>query len=161
MKKISSPLLQPDSEAYLWAFLVFAIFLLILPTCLRQLRAMPPALEAAGQNDLEIVWRRGEEGVVRLYRVRERPLGFLLPDEAMPEHLKIFFNLPMDVNNISAPLLQTVPGIGQVLARRIVQERAASGRFQNLDELRRIRGISNGKLQSLRSFLTVVNQTPS
>jgi hypothetical protein len=159
MKKTSRPL-RPDSEAYLWSFLILAIFLL-LPTGVRQLRAISPTSDASRQDDWEIVWGRGEEGGVRLYRVRERPPGFLRPDDTMPEHLKIFFNLPMDINGISAALLQTVPGIGRVLAHRIVQERSASGPFRNLEELRRVRGISNGKLQSLRPFLTAVNQTSS
>ncbi len=65
----------------------------------------------------------------------------------------------MDINRVSADLLQTVPGIGEKLAARILLRRQEKGGFRKLDELGRIEGIGPGKLASLEKYLTC-NSSP-
>src|SRR5690349_936372 len=43
---------------------------------------------------------------------------------------------PLDLNQASAADLDRLPGIGPVLARRIVEHRQQAGRFRSIDELR-------------------------
>ena len=50
--------------------------------------------------------------------------------------------------------LQSLPGIGEVLAERIVEYRAENGPFASVDELDNVYGIGEGKLASIRPFLT-------
>ena len=51
--------------------------------------------------------------------------------------------------------LKTLPGIGEVLAQRIVDYREAHGPFRSVDELIAVEGIGEGKLEKLRELVTV------
>ena len=46
-----------------------------------------------------------------------------------------------------------MPGIGEVLAHRIVEDRALNGPFLELDDLRRVRGIGPVTLEKMKPFL--------
>lgn len=62
---------------------------------------------------------------------------------------------PLDLNRATAQELTTLPGIGEVLAQRIVDYREAHGPFRSVDELIAVEGIGEGKLEKLRELVTV------
>jgi competence protein ComEA len=59
----------------------------------------------------------------------------------------------VNVNRVTAAELQTLPGIGPKLSQRILDERAR-GRFQSVDDLRRVPGIGVKTLDRLRPYVT-------
>jgi competence protein ComEA len=61
----------------------------------------------------------------------------------------------IDVNVASAAELERLPGIGPVLAERIVRYREQHGPFTSLDELSAVQGISDRMVEDLRSRATV------
>ena len=46
-----------------------------------------------------------------------------------------------------------LPGIGETLARRIVESRRSEGRFFEADDLQRVQGIGPKTLQRVRPYL--------
>ncbi|MGI8642670.1 MAG: helix-hairpin-helix domain-containing protein [Thermomicrobiales bacterium] len=60
----------------------------------------------------------------------------------------------VNINRATASELDALPGIGPVLAERIVERRGEIGRFATVDELVAIRGISEGMLEELRPLVT-------
>ena len=62
----------------------------------------------------------------------------------------------LDVNQATAQQLQQLPGIGPVLAGRIVEFRNSRGGFTNVDELRRVKGIGRKTFERIRAFIAVV-----
>lgn len=60
----------------------------------------------------------------------------------------------VDVNRASVEELEALPGIGPVIARRIVAFREAAGPFAEVTDLIRVRGIGPAKLARLRSELS-------
>lgn len=60
---------------------------------------------------------------------------------------------PLDLNRAGPEELTRLPGIGPVLAGRIVEVRRASGPFASVEDLRRIRGIGRVTLERLRPLL--------
>lgn len=56
---------------------------------------------------------------------------------------------PLDLNRADALALQTLPGIGPVLAERIVAYRQAHGPFARGADLRRVAGIGSGRWAQL------------
>ena len=61
----------------------------------------------------------------------------------------------VNVNTATSAQLQTVSGIGEVTAQKIIDERETNGPFSSVDDLTRVSGIGEKKLASLRDYLTV------
>jgi competence protein ComEA len=57
------------------------------------------------------------------------------------------------LNTVSATELEDLPGIGPVLANRIVQYREQHNGFRSLEELKRVKGIGDNLYQKIASFL--------
>jgi len=61
----------------------------------------------------------------------------------------------VDLNTAEAWLLEALPGIGEVLARRIIDHRAENGPFLEIEDLARVDGISPALSDKLRDKVTV------
>jgi comEA protein len=61
----------------------------------------------------------------------------------------------IDINAATAEQLQRVPGIGETLARRIIEFREEHGPFEKVDDLLNVQGIGTTSLDKMRPFLTV------
>lgn len=59
----------------------------------------------------------------------------------------------IDVNRADAAILETLPGVGPVLAERIVAYREEHGRFETIEDLLDVSGVGERKLESLRPYL--------
>jgi competence protein ComEA len=59
----------------------------------------------------------------------------------------------VDINRATLDELLTLPGIGPVNARRILDYRAAHGPFRSVEALAEVRGIGPRTLQRLRPFV--------
>ena len=62
--------------------------------------------------------------------------------------------------SFSAEELETITGIGPVLAQAILDYRAEHGDFQTLDELLEVRGIGSAKLDAMRDEITTGGDAP-
>ena len=63
---------------------------------------------------------------------------------------------PININTATANELSCgIPGIGDVIASRIVEYRELYGCYSSVDDLMIISGISENKLESIRQYLTV------
>jgi competence protein ComEA len=62
---------------------------------------------------------------------------------------------PVDLNTASAEQLDALPGIGPATAAAIIADRQANGPFRSVDDLGRVRGIGDAKLQQLRGLVRV------
>lgn len=61
----------------------------------------------------------------------------------------------LDLNTATAPDLEVLPGIGPVLAARIIAYRSAHGPFQRVEDLLQVEGIGPKLLERLRGQLVV------
>lgn len=66
----------------------------------------------------------------------------------------------VNINTATAEELETVTGIGPVLAQTILDYRAEHGDFQTLDELLEVRGIGSAKLDAMRDEITTGGDAP-
>lgn len=60
----------------------------------------------------------------------------------------------IDLNTASASELETLPGVGSVLAERIVAFRDAHGRFSTVEDLLDVSGIGEAKLAQMREAIS-------
>lgn len=59
----------------------------------------------------------------------------------------------IDINQADAIQLQTLPGVGPVLAERIIAQRDAVGRFEAVEDLLDVPGIGETRLASIRDLI--------
>jgi len=62
---------------------------------------------------------------------------------------------PVDINQATPRQLDGLPGIGPVLASRIVEYRQRKGGFHNVSELRAVSGIGEKRYSALKDLVTV------
>ena len=61
----------------------------------------------------------------------------------------------IDPNRASQADLETLPGIGPVLARRIMDYRRAHGPYKKIADLRKVSGIGPKKLEKMKPYLII------
>lgn len=61
----------------------------------------------------------------------------------------------LNLNRASAEDLESLPGIGAVLAQRVIGYRKSVGQFQTVEELREVKGIGSKKFDRIKPLVTV------
>lgn len=72
-------------------------------------------------------------------------------DETTPENAESLIN----INSASYDALQALPGVGPVLAGRIIDEREKEGSFQSIEDIKNVNGIGDGRFQDLKDLISV------
>ena len=62
---------------------------------------------------------------------------------------------PVNLNTATLADLDTLPGVGPVLAQRILDTRAAQGGFTSVGDLRKVDGIGDSRYEQLKDLVTV------
>ncbi len=70
------------------------------------------------------------------------------PDGDLPSGL-------VNINKANRYELQTLPGIGEQLALRIIEYRNTHGRFEKIEDIMLVEGIGEGKFEDIRNLITV------
>ncbi|MGW0772217.1 helix-hairpin-helix domain-containing protein [Streptomyces sp. NPDC002835] len=60
---------------------------------------------------------------------------------------------PISLNSATADQLETLPGVGPVLAKHILDHRTQNGGFRSIDELRDVNGIGDRRFEVLRNLV--------
>ena len=61
----------------------------------------------------------------------------------------------INLNLSTAEDLESLPGIGEVLAQRILEHRESNGPFTSVDQLLEVSGIGESRLEDIRDEVTV------
>jgi competence protein ComEA len=63
----------------------------------------------------------------------------------------------VDINHAASWLLEALPGIGEILAQRIIAYRAQNGPFQNINEITRVNGMTLNTYEKIKNYITVTD----
>lgn len=74
------------------------------------------------------------------------------PAETVSEETISF---PVNINTADADTLTALPGIGQVLAERILAYRQQNGPFRAIEEITNVEGIGEKKAEAILELITV------
>ncbi len=77
------------------------------------------------------------------------------PSRSLPDTSKEASPGIVNINTADIDELKSLPGIGESLARQIIEYREEFGPFETVDELTKVSGIGKAKLDSLRDWITV------
>jgi competence protein ComEA len=90
-------------------------------------------------------------------RLEVRPDGGYFLGRMSGQQL-LTLGLPIDLNRAGAADLAAVPGIGPVLAKRIMAYREAHGPFHQVADLEKVSGFGQKKVRKVKPFLIVKEQ---
>ena len=82
----------------------------------------------------------------------EQPVTVQTEENLPPEEIEV---VQVDLNTAGMEELTTLPGIGEGLARRIINYRTEHGPFETAEELMAVSGIGEKKFEELREYITV------
>ena len=100
--------------------------------------------------------RNGSHGSVELSvpaAMQTLPPQTTCPEPTTPETVAVTF--PIDINRADAEQLTALPGIGKVLAGRIIAYREENGSFLSTQELQNVEGIGEKRLDAILELITV------
>ena len=89
-------------------------------------------------------------------RVMPEPVAVSTEKDLPPEEIEVVL---VDLNTAGVDELTTLPGIGESLAKRIVDYRTEHGPFESLEALMEVSGIGEKKLEELRDYVTVAGES--
>ena len=81
--------------------------------------------------------------------------GWGLQEVEIERHLQRGFEYKLEINTATWVEWVQLEGIGETLARRIVDDRHQHGPFVDIDDVQRVKGIGPKKLNAIRMWLTV------
>jgi competence protein ComEA len=61
----------------------------------------------------------------------------------------------VNINTATPAELESLPGIGAILAQRIIDDRTDRGPFQSPDDIKRVRGIGDALYEQIQELITV------
>lgn len=64
-------------------------------------------------------------------------------------------SLPININTATAAQLDLIPGVGPVLAQRIIALRTELGGFSHIEDLLDVKGIGEKTLEELKPYITL------
>jgi comEA protein len=80
---------------------------------------------------------------------------FLSYNKKIEEKPKAAEALYVNINTADAAELDRLPGVGKVLAERIVSLRRQRGGFKTIEDIKDIKGITGKKFEKMKKYLTV------
>lgn len=61
----------------------------------------------------------------------------------------------LNLNTATIDDLDKIPGIGKIIAQRIIEYREKNNGFKNIGELKYVKGISDKKLEKIKKYIKV------
>jgi competence protein ComEA len=63
--------------------------------------------------------------------------------------------LVININTATAGELDRLPGVGKVIAKRIVEYRELNKGFKSIEELAKVKGITKSKMEKIRKYVSL------
>ena len=100
--------------------------------------------------------RNGNHGGVQLSvpaAMQTIPPETTVPEQTTPGAAPVVF--PIDINTADAGQFTALPGIGDVLANRIIAYREENGSFTATEELMNVEGIGEKRMEAILDLITI------
>jgi competence protein ComEA len=101
-------------------------------------------------------WQEGDTLQTLLFDAGVEPDADLSHIEIyVPQEGEASLPQKIDINRAESWLLEALPGIGEVLAQRIMDYRSENGPFKRIEDLLKVSGIGEATLEKIKDYITV------
>jgi len=105
-------------------------------------------------------WLKEKEEILAEFKERARTTGGESAEAAATgdkplQDLKASLIKRININSASESEFETLPKIGPVMAKRIVEDRRQNGPFRSIEELQRVKGIGSKTFEMIKEYITV------
>lgn len=73
----------------------------------------------------------------------------------MDGYERLLLGMRVDINRATEQDLVSIEGIGESIAKRIIEYRSLHGRFERIEDLKRIKGIGKNNLSKISRFVCI------
>ncbi|HYE81225.1 MAG TPA: helix-hairpin-helix domain-containing protein [Clostridia bacterium] len=113
--------------------------------------------ENADLNAVNLAYRLVDEDMIYIPKIGEEPKS---TDKAIPgvstvKSINIKEPGKVNINTAGANELETLDGVGPATARSIIEYREESGPFESIEDIKQVKGIGDGKFNSIKDDITV------
>lgn len=81
--------------------------------------------------------------------------GYLQPEVEPEKNTKSSFSFPININSATKENLTLLPGIGKIIAKRILEYRAKNNGFKTKEEIVKVKGIGKVKFEKIKDKICV------
>lgn len=64
-------------------------------------------------------------------------------------------DVKVNINTASIEKIQTLPGVGESTAKKIIQYREQNGKYQTIEDLKNVNGIGESKFNNIKDYITI------
>jgi competence protein ComEA len=104
-------------------------------------------------------WVKEKEEILAEFKERARTTGgdseAAVQEDVQPAAAKVKLIKKVNINSASEREFETLPKIGPVIAKRIVEDRRQNGPFRSVEELQRVKGIGSKTFAMIKEYITV------
>ena len=79
-------------------------------------------------------------------------IGVIINDSNLEENE---VEVKVNINTANKEKLETLPGIGETTAQKIIDYRESNGKFKTIEDIKNVSGIGDAKFESLKDKITV------
>ncbi len=76
------------------------------------------------------------------------------PQQGSSRSVGIDIGAPININTATQEELETLPGIGPVIAQRIIEYRQTNGNFQTIEDIQKVPGIGAKTFEKMQAMIT-------
>ena len=132
---------------------LLAVCLVIIALHLLQTSLQNKELTPDKNQKTLFTWQKSNPEGEGLYRLQTRNTDKKFTQAELPNQLKPIFFRPISINKADRQLITTLPGIGKILADRIISYREIHGNFKSPEDLLAVKGIGSGKINKINKLL--------
>lgn len=106
------------------------------------------AANYSGPHHVSPPLRSGE--VIEVFKKGDKCVGIIRKEMSAEE--KLLLGIPLDLNRMTQSDWEYLPGIGEGLAKKLVQYRQINGEFASVIDLSRVPGIGRARLKQIGNY---------
>lgn len=104
------------------------------------------------EDGIQIYVPRLDDDIDNVEYIREGAGENVISDNVVQDDKK---SIKVNINTANLDKLQTLPGIGEAMAKRIIEYREENGKFQSIEDIKNVSGIGDSKFEKIKEYIVI------